>query len=181
MQSKAVDLPAFNLLATTYRGRENDASSELFAHLTSMGDRAPEILRTPVSGLLAVKTSIDAFHVISELAKIVESEPWSIRFILRIIPVEKIVESDVEHIRDTVQTMAERIQMGESFRITVEKRRTGISQTDLVNATAGVVDRKVDLEKPDWVVLIEVIQDVTGISIARPDQILSVMKKKRGD
>lgn len=171
----------FNLLVTTYRRKENEASSELFALLTSMGDRSPDIWLTHVSGLVAVKTSLDAAQVISEVANVVSSDPWKLRFILRLIPVERIVVSRLDTVQKAVREMAERIPRDETFRVTVEKRLTDLSQSAIVQAAAEVVDRKVNLDHPDWIVLIEVIGNVAGVSVLRPDQILSVLRKKRGD
>ena len=160
---------------------ENEASSELFALLISIGDRSPEVWLTPVSGLVAARAAMDPIHIISGVAKIVDSEPWKIRYILRMIPVERVVDSKLDSIRDAVAQMAERIQKDETFRVTVEKRMTSLSQSIIIQAAAEVVKRKVNLDHPDYVVLVEVIQDLAGISILKPEQILSVVKKKRGD
>ena len=160
---------------------ENEASSELFALLASIGDISPEIWLTPVSGLVAARVAIDPIHVVSEVGKIVDSEPWKIRRILRMIPVERVVDSKLDSIRDTIAQMSVRIQQDETFRVTVEKRMTRLSQSIIIQAAAEVVNRKVNLDHPDFVVLVEVIQDLAGISILKPKQILSVVKKKRGD
>jgi tRNA(Ser,Leu) C12 N-acetylase TAN1 len=39
----------------------------------------------------------------------------------------------------------------------------------------------VDLEAPDWVVLVEVIRDVAGVSILKPSSVFSSVKAKRGE
>jgi len=47
----------FNLLATTLRGNERDACSELWYLLGEIGDSAPNVEKTGVSGLIAAKTA----------------------------------------------------------------------------------------------------------------------------
>jgi tRNA(Ser,Leu) C12 N-acetylase TAN1 len=49
---------------------------------------------------------------------------------------------------------------------------------DIVEAVATRIDRHVDLDNPDKVLLIEVVGKFTGISIIRPNLVLSVQKEK---
>ena len=74
--------------------------------------------------------------------------------------------------------LASRIGEEESFRITVEKRRTILRSMEVIDAVADGIDRKVVLEEPDWIVLIEVVGRVTGVSVIRPECLLNVQKEK---
>jgi len=58
----------------------------------------------------------------------------------------------------------------------VEKRHTQLSSREIIEAVASRIERKVRLENPDWIVLVEVLGGLTGISVVRPDQILSLVK-----
>ena len=49
---------------------------------------------------------------------------------------------------------------------------------EIIEAVAEVLDRIVDLESPNWVVLVEVVGRNTGISIIRPEDMLNVQKEK---
>ncbi|MDW8045200.1 MAG: THUMP domain-containing protein [Nitrososphaerota archaeon] len=170
----------FNLLVTTYRRAEHEAGAELFSLLVELGDKSPKIELTGISGLLAVETSIPADRVIEEVRRIIESEPWRIRYLLRLIPIEYVVDTDLSAIKRAVEQMVDRIKDNESFRITVEKRHTNLSSKDIIDAVASVVHRSVNLENPDWIVLVEVVDGKTGLSIIKPHQILSVTSMKRG-
>ncbi|MGB9622527.1 MAG: THUMP domain-containing protein, partial [Candidatus Bathyarchaeia archaeon] len=44
-------------------------------------------------------------------------------------------------------------------------------------AVASRIDRRVDLENPDWVILIEVFGKTTGVSIVNPKSILNIPKE----
>jgi len=62
--------------------------------------------------------------------------------------------------------------------VTVEKRFTTTHTKDIVEKVAGNIKRKVNLTAPDKVVLIEVVGGLTGVSVIKPEDILSVLKEK---
>ncbi len=168
-------------LLTTARGAEDSGGSEMYMLLTEFGDSKAKITRTGVSGVLLVETELPHQEVIEMLKKMMEFEPWRARSMLRLIPIEKIVDLDLEIIKETVKPLMEKIGTEESFRITIEKRHSELSRGDLIEAIASTTSRRVDLDNPDWVVLVEVIRDTIGLSVVRPSQVLSVVKVKRGD
>jgi tRNA acetyltransferase TAN1 len=89
------------------------------------------------------------------------------------------VASDPQGIEDFAVKLAEALEKDEKYRITVEKRRTSISGRALIEGIANRIDRKVDLDKPDKIVLIQILGEVTGVSVIPPDKILSVEREKR--
>ena len=168
----------FNLLVTTSRGNEDNACSEIWYLLREIGDEAVEVDKTGVSGLIAVKSSFDPFEVIRKLRELMKERPYEFRYSLRIIPIEKVIRTDLNQIRRTATEMGSRIGENEKFRITVEKRFTSISSREIIEAAASNIERQVDLTNPDRILLIEVIGSLTGISLIKPDDILSVSKEK---
>jgi tRNA acetyltransferase TAN1 len=173
-----VVLRDFNLLVTTSRGNEYEASSELQHLLEEIGDSTAIINKTGVSGLIAAKTGSDPFDVIAKLRKILLERPYEFRYTLRIIPVEKVVRTTLDEIQRAANELSSKIEENETFRITVEKRFTSTSSHDIIEATATGIKRKVNLSKPDKILLIEVIGGLTGLSVIKPDEILAVMKEK---
>ena len=168
----------FNLLATTSRGNEGNACSELWHLLGDIGDSAPTVDKTGVSGLIAVKTVFNSLEVIEKFREILRERPYEFRYTLRIIPIEKVVHTDLGEIQRAATDLSSKIGENETFRVTVEKRFTEASTQDIVEAAAANVERKVDLNNPDKILLIEVVGGFTGISVIKPDEILSVMKEK---
>ena len=171
----------FNLIATTHRGLEHEASSELFALLGQIGDEGHDVMKTGILGLLVAKTNLQPIKVIEELRKIVIEDPLRIRYLLRLIPIDTVVDTDIGKILDAVSSLASRIEKNNTFRITVEKRRTNLSSSDVIHSVANIIDRSVNLENPDWIILIEIIGRHTGVSIIKPYQILNVIKVVRGE
>ncbi|MFB0567736.1 MAG: THUMP domain-containing protein [Candidatus Bathyarchaeia archaeon] len=171
-------LKDFNLLITTSRGNEEDACSEIWYLLGEIGDSAVKVDKTGITGLIAAKTAFNPYEVIEEFRKILKERPYEFRYTLRVIPIEKVVRTDLGEIERTVTELASKIKENESFRVTVEKRFTDTSTRDIIEAAAVNIERKVDLSNPDKIILVEVVGGLTGISIIRPEQILAVMKEK---
>jgi tRNA acetyltransferase TAN1 len=168
----------FNLLATTSRGNDGEACSELWYLLGQIGDSTPAVDKTGVAGLIAAKTAFDPFEVIEKFRLILRERPYEFRYILRIIPIERVIRTNLGEIQRVATELSSKISKNESFRITVEKRFTETSTKDIIEAAAANIERKVDLNKPDKILLIEVIGGLTGISVIKPEDILYVMKEK---
>ncbi len=169
----------FNLIVTAPRGQENLAAIELEDLLRSLGDNSPQVSITSITGLLTAKTSLDPLSVIEKVKAIMEEEPWRIGTLMRMIPVEEVVESRIDEIAQAAEKLASKIPEDQSFRITVEKRHTSLSSSEIIEAAAKNINRRVDLKNPDWIVLIEVVGAYTGISVLKPDQILSLAKLRK--
>ena len=61
----------------------------------------------------------------------------------------------------------------DNYRITIEKRHTDIDSRELIVRIASQIKNKVCLDNPKWIILIEIIGEKAGISIIRPNDILS--------
>jgi tRNA acetyltransferase TAN1 len=171
-------LEDFNLLVTTARGNEENGCSEIWYLLREMGDSEVKVDKTGVSGLIVAKTVLDPFEAIEKFSSVLKQHPYEFRYALRIIPIEKVIRTNLDGIQRSVMELTEKIRINESFRVTVEKRFTEIPSRTIIEAAAANIKRTVDLENPDKIVLIEVIGKITGISVIEPDKILSVTKEK---
>lgn len=171
-------LKDFNLLITTSRGNEEDACSEIWYLLGEIGDSTAKVDKTGITGLVATKTAFNPFEVIEKFREILKERPYEFRYTFRVIPIEKVVRTDLGEIERTTTELASKIKENESFRVTVEKRFTDTSTKDIIEAAALNIERKVDLRNPDKVILVEVVGRLTGLSIIKPEQILAVMKEK---
>lgn len=172
-------LDDFNLLVSSARGEEHDANSELKYLLGELGDRSATADFTLVSGLTVAKTTLDPVLLIDHLRLILKDRPWEFRYVLKVKPVRRVVPSSLEEITAAAVEQAEMISEGEMFRVSVEKRRSSIVSREVIDAVASKVPRKVNLQNPEKIILIEIISRVTGISVIKPGQILSVEKEKR--
>ena len=169
----------FNLIITTLRSTERQACSEMnYLLKDELGDPNPLIEKTGIRGLLVAKVSLDPLVVIEKLRKMILEFPYRLRYILRVIPIQKVVETNLDEIRRVSLELGKKIGEDSSFRVTIEKRFTSFHSRDLIEAAASEIKRKINLSKPDNILLIEVLGELTGISLIKPHDILAVTKEK---
>jgi len=168
-----------NLIVTCPRNFEEEAQNEIKKILEELGDKTPEITITDLSGILTVKTSIDHDSVIRKIKQILDDEPWSIRYSLRIIPIQGISTTSVDAIASEMKKLTGVIQKHESFKIVVEKRNSNISSKEIIVEIAKNLQNKVSMENPDWILLVEILGGKSGVSVVKEDSIISVQKIKR--
>lgn len=170
----------FNLLATSEIRNQSEACSELWMLLRAVGDETPAVDRSPVRGLIMARTKLDLVKAIQSLRDELHRSPDSFRILLRVMPIEAVVRTEIGVIAEAAQGLASKIREGESFRVTLEKRRTGLRSSEVIDAVAEGIERRVDLEEPDWVILVEIVGNYTGVSVVRPEGLLNVQKERAG-
>ena len=109
----------------------------------------------------------------------VRSEPFRVRYILRIVPIGRVVDTKLDDIVKAVKDLSDAIGPGETFRITIEARDSPYSDRELIDSLADAVDRQVNLDSPDKVVLLEIFGEYAGVSVISPSEIVSIQKLKR--
>ena len=168
-----------NLIITCARSLESETKNEISKILDELGDQEPEILNVGMRGILMVNTIIEPSKIIDYVKNKIIEEPWLIRYCLRIIPIQMITETEIDKIKQNVIKLKDTIQKNDSYRITIEKRNTSISSNEIITEIAKIFPNKVSLNQPDWIVLIEIIGNETGISILKNDELFSLDKAKR--
>ncbi|MCC6049249.1 MAG: THUMP domain-containing protein [Thermofilum sp.] len=173
-------LDRFNLLASTYRRRENDLISELWYFLRELGDKGVRASPTGLPGLVVLLSELDPVFVVEKVAEKAAQEPWFFRFLLRIEPIELCVPTDLAEIRRAALELAsKKLSASDTYRVEVRRRLTDLSREDVISAIASGLPNKVKLENPDKIVLVEVIGKVTGISVIEPRHIVSIQRVRR--
>jgi len=168
-----------NLIITCARNLESETKNEIRKILDELGDQEPEILNVGMRGILMVNTIIEPSKIIDWVKNKIIEEPWLIRYCLRIIPIQRITDTEIDKIKQNVIKLKDTIQKNDSYRITIEKRNTDISSTEIITEIAKIFPNKVSLNQPDWIVLIEILGNDTGISILKDDELFSLDKAKR--
>ena len=170
----------FNLLLAAPRDREDQASSEACYFLKEAGDDNGEAEFTGITGLVVAKTLLDPFHVVKKWRDFALERPWDFRVLLKATPIELVVPSEAEKIVEAAEKLSARIAKDESFRITVHNRASDLHSADLIPKVGSRIPRRVDLEGYQWMVNIEILGDLTGLSLLVPDDILSISKIRDG-
>lgn len=169
-----------NLIITCPRHFEDDTKSEITTIVQECGDQSPQITVTEFSGILSVSTTVSPLDVIKKIRQKLEDEPWEIRYTSRAIPLYDITKTDITQITDAAAKQAKALHPNDTYRITIEKRNSNISSGEIITQIANSIPNKVSLEKYDWIVLVEVLGAITGVSVLKDSDILSVEREKRG-
>jgi tRNA acetyltransferase TAN1 len=168
-----------NLIITCARHLEPETQEEITRILGEFGDSEPEITITSMSGIITAKTKLDPVEVVEKIQELIIDEPWSIRYCLRIIPIQIVSETKIDAIEEKISELVEKIPKEDSYRISIEKRNSDISSQELITKIAKNIKNKVSLENPDKIIQIEILGGITGMSILKKSDILSVEKTKR--
>ena len=168
-----------NLIITCARHLEGETEEELKDILDELGDSDVKISVSSMSGIITAQTKLDPIEVVRKMREMLLDEPWSIRYCLRVIPVQKVVETNIKEIEKIISSMSNQIEEKETYRILIEKRKSDISSKEIITKIANGIKNKVSLDFPDKVILIEILGIITGISILKKSDILSLEKTKR--
>jgi len=151
------------------------AKREIVRILGLLGDEQPMIRSTIAQGIIGVKTQLDSRTVIQRLRTLFNSDPLIFQYALKWVPVDSWTHSDMNSLKEAVATIRNKIEAGERWRMTVEKRRyTLYHKIDVIRELAQLIDEKVDLENPDKIVRIDIIGKYAGVSVLTPKDVFSV-------
>ena len=156
-----------NLIVTCARHLEGDTEDELVDILDGLGDSDVKITVSNMSGIITVETKLDPIEVVRKMKEMLLDEPWSIRYCLRVIPVQKVIDTNIDEIERIISSIGNQIEDKESYRILIEKRNSEISSKEIITKIANGIKNKVSLDFPDKIILIEILGIITGISILK--------------
>jgi tRNA acetyltransferase TAN1 len=169
----------FDFIATTFRYREDDLIEELEELFKEYSDLSVYISKTNVDGLIVGLGLSNPFEFISFLRNKLKDSPWEIKYLLRFIPIEKVVLTEISKIKEISRFLMNKIPVDTTFKISIEKRHTNLKKIDIINEIAPFVPAKVDLENPSWIILIEIVGRFTGVSVIQNTNLFSSMIEKR--
>ena len=168
-----------NLIVTCPRHLEPETEEELKDILGEFGDSDLKVSITNMSGILTADTNLDPIEAVRKIKEMLLDEPWSVRYCKRIIPIQKVIESNIDDIEKSVSELSNQILDKETYRISIEKRNSDLSSKEIITKIADKIKNKVSLEFSDKIILIEILGNKTGISILKKSDILSTEKTKR--
>ena len=164
----------FNLLVSAPRFNETDAKAELWFVLLICGDKYPVISNLEYQGLITAFTNLPELDIIKKIKEILEKDPQFFKYVLKIVPIQFICETDLDLIEKIVkENYSTYIGKQDSFRITLKRRKNKLIERDkLIEAVANLLINPVDLENPDKIIRIELLDTVCGISFLEQGDIL---------
>ena len=149
---------------------------EVHAILEKLGDKESE-QELIVPGIIAVQTELKARDVIEDARELYMSDPSRFNFTLKWVPVEHWCEGTLEAITATVKReIASMIAETDQYAIDVAKHRSELHKEQVIEAIAPLIKGKVNLDKPQKIVRIELFGDKASVSLLVPKNIFSVVK-----
>jgi tRNA acetyltransferase TAN1 len=168
----------YNILATTERINEDRAGSELWMLLRAAGDETPKVERMGIWGILVAKTILDPAEAVAKIREEFIKKPDGVQALFRVIPIQRLVPTTLDEIVKAATELGAIIPADASYRITVEKRRVKLGSHEIINVVADKFTQKVNLDNPEWVILIETAGKQTGVSVVRPASTLNIQKER---
>jgi tRNA(Ser,Leu) C12 N-acetylase TAN1 len=145
--------------------------------LGMLGDENPAVRTSGARGIICVRTSLSSREVIRALRRLFDRDPLLFQYTLKWVPIDLWALSDIESMKAATKKLSTRIIVGEKWRMTVEKRRyTQHHKIEIIRELAQLIQAKVDLEKPDKILRVDIIGKYAGLSILRPSDVFSLAK-----
>jgi tRNA acetyltransferase TAN1 len=140
------------------------------------GDNYPIISKLTFPGLISVLTNINAKKVIKKIRLILKKDPHFFQFILKIIPIDFICETNIKVITNLIQDHTKNfIKEGDSFKIVLKRRKhEKIERNSVIERIARNIDNKVDLDNPDKIIRLEVLGNFCGVSFLEKNDTIRV-------
>ena len=168
-----------NLIITCARHLEPETEEEILDILEELGDEDAKVAITSMSGILTAETKLEPTFVTRKIREKILDEPWSVRYCLRIIPIQSFIETEIDEIIKEVSAKVGLILEDETYRILIEKRNSNISSKEMISKIANNIKNKVSLDFPNKIILIEILGNKTGVSIIKKSDLVSIEKTKR--
>ncbi len=169
-----------SFLISSQRTNERDALSEAYYVLSDVLDYRVKPLKSRVPGLSILKLEGEKnnpFAVLEHIKNYIK-EKGPLIACLKIVPLEFLIKTDLPLIiEQTTKLAKERIAPSQSWRITLNKRQCNLRSRQIIEEVADRINwGSVKLKTPDIEIRIEIIRDLTGISLMPPNSEISMMK-----
>ena len=99
-----------NLIITCQRNLEDPTMLEIQNILERLGDSKSVVQKTVFSGIIEVETELEIMQVLQDFRKIIDDEPWLIKYCSRLIPIEETCESKLDEIKNKIVSLSDKIK-----------------------------------------------------------------------
>ena len=169
-----------SFLISSQRSFERDALSEAYYLISDVLGHNTKLLKSRVPGLSLLRLtddSSDPLIIMKGIQKYIEEEGPLVAC-LKIVPLQLLIKTNLPEIIIQASEKAKEIILpSNSWRLAVNKRQTKLGTFEVIEAVAEQINwGKVNLTDPDFEIRIEIIRDLTGISIFKPNTELSMSK-----
>ncbi|OLS12739.1 MAG: THUMP domain-containing protein [Promethearchaeota archaeon CR_4] len=170
-------MQGYNLLISVPRRFERDARAEFWLLASALGDDTPFSKEIGISGLILCKTRFNPKDFVTKVIHFKEQNPhWRFLYLLKIVPLDRIVERDVNVIVEIFNNLIQEANINPDlrFKVEVKERESKKVKSEIIEKLANLLRNPVDLDNPDIILRVEFLGRYCGISILTPEQVLSL-------
>lgn len=162
-----------NLIVTHEPSHEGSAKEEVIKALKAVKQKA-KFLKSGIDGLFLLRIS-NPKKAVKSLYKL-RKKKGMFQFTFHWVPVEKWVSSSVNLLQKEIRKLQKGIKKNERWKMDLHKRHfEQMHSTELIMKLTEVVERpKVDLEKPQKIIEVQIIGKKAGLALLNKDEILSI-------
>ncbi|MFX0050856.1 MAG: THUMP domain-containing protein [Candidatus Hermodarchaeota archaeon] len=169
-----------SFLVSSQRSLERDALSEAYYVISDVLKYKVKPRRSFVPGLAILSLSeneVNLFEVINRIREYIDTEGPLIAC-LKIVPLEKLIKTHLPLIIEHALSLAKlKIKPSNSWKIHVRKRQTNLRSSHVIEKVAELINwGKVNLSDPDFEVRIEIIRNITGVTVMEPHFEINMVK-----
>jgi tRNA(Ser,Leu) C12 N-acetylase TAN1 len=166
----------FNVLLSCRRFQEAESCYEL-RHILDEELKSVTLewcKMTGISSLVVARVQGNPHEFVAKLSKVVKQMPWIVRDLLKIQPIDIVVDSTLEAITGGSKELAKQMSKRAKFRVNLNRRDTKLKRDQLLHDVATQFPGKVDLENYKWICAVEILGSVTGLALLREEEILTL-------
>jgi tRNA acetyltransferase TAN1 len=170
-----------DLLVSYSWGGFGRAKREVLRILKGLGATEPWVVKSDVRGIAIVHSGLDNREVIRCCRTLRQERSQAFQFAIKWVPVDHWCATSLEAIKTLIdKVLAPQIGAGQSWAMKVCKRRWQQYHTsEIVEHLAAGIDRKVDLDNPDWLLWVDILGRDTALTLLRPGEIFSLGRPHR--
>lgn len=166
----------FNFVSTTYRNLKKELEKELKLHLS---DFEPiTFFETQLNSVVYGRLSGDPVLASKKLWRIAYEDPWSVKRILRFIPITHNCSSELEEIAKVASEASQKLPGNLTYKIEAEIRLSKIRWGELIKKVTSSLSLKPNVKNPDVYLYIEVVGSRCGLSFLKKDEVFRALEAK---
>ncbi|NPE06983.1 MAG: hypothetical protein GNW80_01765 [Asgard group archaeon] len=176
--SEAIKQDAKFILASCEAVKERDGMSELWHVLVKYCSVTPlDAFRLPIKGLFLLAIKDNLLETFEKLRKVISKNKFQFIICKKITPLEQLIKSDYEELEKIIPEYFQKIPSDVKWRITMKRRHTKLKRNDIINLLANhpsAPKGPVDLENPDWIIIVEIFGEWLGLGVYRNNPIITL-------
>jgi tRNA(Ser,Leu) C12 N-acetylase TAN1 len=162
-----------NLLVTFDPTHIESAKKEISERMKDLKEKG-KILKIE-EGLAEMKVS-DSRKVIKALTKLSKKES-NFQYTKKWIPIDKWCSAKVPDMQKCIKSAIKDLKAKDKWKMDLGKHRADVHDMETIIKLTSVIENKnVDLEKPDKIIKVEIVEKKAGIALLNKDDLLNVSK-----